>query len=286
MAGAAGPVVCQQAALDFLKDYKKVPIAVFSDGTVVGDSTKIVDKANHFLSDEAAQHSPWSSVELPGQGSGTLGVMCLGPASAGETPVRFLFGFSSELPREALSVPKPWVWDLERPSKGRRLDDVRVFSRELECMAAAHGKIKKKYGMEDERDALFTAVDVPSQALKSRWLHGSSAAPALLPRPGLRRLAAKPFAVTWRSRIRGAMAIRLRSSFATRAVLVLTALFACRSWNLLDFVNGPNSRATNQLMRRHLAMEIDIDDAVLRMAMAMSDEEEARVARIEWCSSA
>jgi hypothetical protein len=27
-------------------------------------------------------------------------------------------------------------------------------------MAAAHGKIKKKYGMENERDALFTAVDV------------------------------------------------------------------------------------------------------------------------------
>ena len=26
------------------QDYKKVPIAVFSDGTVVGDSTKIVDK--------------------------------------------------------------------------------------------------------------------------------------------------------------------------------------------------------------------------------------------------
>ena len=29
-------------------------------------------------------------------------------------------------------------------------------------MAAAHGKIKKKYGMENERDALFTAVEVPS----------------------------------------------------------------------------------------------------------------------------
>lgn len=27
-------------------------------------------------------------------------------------------------------------------------------------MAAAHGKIKKKYNMENERDALFTAVDV------------------------------------------------------------------------------------------------------------------------------
>ena len=26
------------------QDYKKVPIAVFADGTVVGDSTKIVDK--------------------------------------------------------------------------------------------------------------------------------------------------------------------------------------------------------------------------------------------------
>lgn len=30
----------------------------------------------------------------------------------------------------------------------------------MEGMAAAHGKIKKKYGMENERDALFTAVDV------------------------------------------------------------------------------------------------------------------------------
>lgn len=32
----------------------------------------------------------------------------------------------------------------------------------MEGMAAAHGKIKKKYGMENERDALFTAVDVPN----------------------------------------------------------------------------------------------------------------------------
>lgn len=30
----------------------------------------------------------------------------------------------------------------------------------MEGMAAAHDKIKKKYGMENERDALFTAVDV------------------------------------------------------------------------------------------------------------------------------
>jgi hypothetical protein len=30
----------------------------------------------------------------------------------------------------------------------------------MEGMAAAHGKIKKKYGMENERDAIFTAVDV------------------------------------------------------------------------------------------------------------------------------
>lgn len=87
------------------------------------------------------------------------------------------------------------------------------------------------------------------------------------------------------------MAMRLRSRFASTAVLVLTALFACRSWNL-SFVNGPGrSLVTNQLLRRASAApsssekveqvskpksadDKDIDDAVLRMAMAMSDEED------------
>ena len=93
-----------------------------------------------------------------------------------------------------------------------------------------------------------------------------------------------------------AMAFRLRSlrsPFASRALLVLTALFACRSFNVLSFVNSPGrSLATNQLLLRRASatpsssekVEVskpknasgdkEIDDAVLRMAMAMSDEED------------
>lgn len=61
-------------------------------------------------------------------------------------------------------------------------------------MAAAHGKIKKKYGMENERDALFTAVEVPSLSEDD---HMNSKQNLFRSRHGLQKLAANPFVVTW-----------------------------------------------------------------------------------------
>ncbi|CAK9049399.1 unnamed protein product [Durusdinium trenchii] len=86
---------------------------------------------------------------------------------------------------------------------------------------------------------------------------------------------------------------RLRSRFP-RALLVLTALFACRSWNLTSFVSSclaarpGRLEVTSQLLERRASAaapsestpkpknasdDKEIDDAVLRMAMAMTEEE-------------
>merc|ERR1740138_2005753 len=67
-----------RSQIKFSKDYKKVPIAVFQDGAVVGGSTEIVDRVMgkdsgidgvgqdlagvdgaHFLSDEAREWNKW-----------------------------------------------------------------------------------------------------------------------------------------------------------------------------------------------------------------------------------
>lgn len=149
-----------RSQIKFSKDYKKVPIAVFADGTVVGDSTKIVDKvagsegtlknagvdANHFLSDEARKWNTWCDDKF---------AVCVYPnITRSVSECWTALGYLQKCPE--FSLPRA------------------VATRAVGAlgMAAAHGKIKKKYGMENERDALFTAVDAWTAEVGSKAFRG------------------------------------------------------------------------------------------------------------------
>ncbi|CAE7210305.1 PTGES2 [Symbiodinium microadriaticum] len=136
-----------RSQIKFSKDYKKVPIAVMSGGTVVGGSTEIVDAvlesevsapqagvdAKHFLSDEARHWNKWCDEKF---------AVCVYPnITRSVSECWQALGYLQKCPE--FSLPRA------------------VATRALGAigMAAAHGKIKKKYQMEDEREALFTAVD-------------------------------------------------------------------------------------------------------------------------------
>ncbi|CAK8994018.1 Prostaglandin E synthase 2 (Membrane-associated prostaglandin E synthase-2) (mPGE synthase-2) (Microsomal prostaglandin E synthase 2) (mPGES-2) (Prostaglandin-H(2) E-isomerase) [Cleaved into: Prostaglandin E synthase 2 truncated form] [Durusdinium trenchii] len=149
-----------RSQIKFSKDYKKVPIAVFADGTVVGDSTKIVDKVagsegtlasaevdgSHFLSSEARRWNSWCDEKF---------AVCV-------------------YPNITRSVSECWT-ALGYLQKCPEFSQSRaVATRALGAlgMAAAHGKIKKKYKMDDERDALFAAVDTWTSEVGSKSFRG------------------------------------------------------------------------------------------------------------------
>eukprot|EP00931_Biecheleriopsis_adriatica_P119041 TRINITY_DN94330_c0_g1_i1.p1 TRINITY_DN94330_c0_g1~~TRINITY_DN94330_c0_g1_i1.p1 ORF type:complete len:260 (-),score=57.92 TRINITY_DN94330_c0_g1_i1:61-819(-) len=155
-----------RSQIKFSKDYKKVPIAVFSsDGTVVGGSTEIVDHvlndgsekatsatdsagvdAQHFLSDEARHWNKWCDEKFA----------------------------VTVYPNITRSVSECWqalgyLQSCPEFSTARA-----VVTRAIGAlgMAAAHGKIKKKYGMEDEREALFGAVEAWTEEVGSKDFRG------------------------------------------------------------------------------------------------------------------
>merc|ERR1712137_645433 len=139
-----------RSQIKFSKDYKKVPIAVFGDDEVVGGSTEIVDRVlgsgvassagladvdrEHFLSEEAREWNKWCDEKF---------AVCV-------------------YPNITRSVSECWqalgyLHDCPEFSAPRALATRAVGAL---GMAAAHGKIKKKYNMTDEREALHSAVDV------------------------------------------------------------------------------------------------------------------------------
>mmetsp|Transcript_95198 Transcript_95198/g.269444 ORF Transcript_95198/g.269444 Transcript_95198/m.269444 type:complete len:255 (+) Transcript_95198:68-832(+) len=149
-----------RSQIKFSRDYKKVPIAVLAGGDVVGGSTEIVDRVlsipqldldqgvdrAHFLSDDAKEWTKWCDDKF---------AVCV-------------------YPNITRSVSECW-------QMLRYLHDVPEFStqrvyaiRALGAlgMAAAHGKIKKKYNMVDEREALFGAVDTWVTAVGSKPFRG------------------------------------------------------------------------------------------------------------------
>ncbi|CAJ1374232.1 unnamed protein product [Effrenium voratum] len=249
-----------RSQISFSKDYKKVPIAVFSDGAVVGGSTQIVDKvmesedaakqidASHFLSDEARKWSTWCDEKF---------AVCV-------------------YPNITRNVSECWQ-ALGYLQKCPEFSPARAFATRAVGalgMAAAHGKIKKKYQMDNERDALFTAVDAWTAEVGSKSFRGGE-------KPDLSDLAV--FGC-----IRGLSDLPLYSEMADHKVLA--ALVAC-SWDAWSFVHGPARLPVELVSRRASAAaasgtekaaapaakssgDQEIDDAVLRMAMAMSEDED------------
>eukprot|EP00933_Yihiella_yeosuensis_P041888 TRINITY_DN3630_c0_g1_i1.p1 TRINITY_DN3630_c0_g1~~TRINITY_DN3630_c0_g1_i1.p1 ORF type:complete len:270 (-),score=65.30 TRINITY_DN3630_c0_g1_i1:254-1021(-) len=148
-----------RSQIKFSKEYKKVPIAVFEDATVVGGSTEIVEKAMkpealqsagvdtaHFLSDEAREWTKWCDEKFA----------------------------VTVYPNITRSVSECWV-ALGYLSNVPEFSGPRVFfTRALGAlgMAAAHGKIKKKYNMTDERAALLEVVDAWGAAVGDKMFRG------------------------------------------------------------------------------------------------------------------
>lgn len=139
-----------RSQIKFSKDYRKVPIAVFKDGQQVNGSTEIIDHALakpegaaapgslemdrvHFVSGSARSWNKWCDEKFA----------------------------VTVYPNITRSVSECWqaLGYLHRCPEfsGPRA----LFTRALGAlgMAAAHGKIKKKYNMTDERKALLDAVD-------------------------------------------------------------------------------------------------------------------------------
>lgn len=130
--------------INWSKDYKKVPIAVFSDGKVVCDSSAIIEELlsrnklnenqmNSFTSDDARHWEQWSTDRLA--------ILMYPNMTRSYKECRELLSYYSKV--EGVGM----------------LDAFLVQNVGALGMTFAHGKIKKKYGLEDERAALWEALD-------------------------------------------------------------------------------------------------------------------------------
>lgn len=147
-----------RSQIKFSKDHKKVPIAKFDDGAIVGGSTEIVDRAI-------------AGRELP-RGADTAHLM--------SADALFWTKWCDEkfavtvYPNITRSVGECWrslgyLHDEFSPPRA-------LFTRTLGAlgMAMAHGKIKKKYGMDDERQALDEVVATWTAAVGAGPFRGGS----------------------------------------------------------------------------------------------------------------
>lgn len=142
-----------RSQIKFSKDYKKVPIAVFNDSEVVGDSSKIVDRIlaepeafkrtgldlEHFQSADARHWADWVDRSF---------AVCV-------------------YPNITRSVGECWkaLGYLHSAPGFSSLSAFGIQAVGSVGMSMAHGKIKKKYGMTDERAALYERVEEWSDAV-------------------------------------------------------------------------------------------------------------------------
>lgn len=148
-----------RSQIKFSNDYKKVPIAVFSgDDAIVGGSTEIVDRvldgkeapadvdSSHFCSEEARKWNKWCDEKFA----------------------------VTVYPNITRSVAECWqaLGYLQSCPEFSTVRAVATRAVGALGMAAAHGKIKKKYGMDNERDALFSAVEAWAKEVGSKPFRG------------------------------------------------------------------------------------------------------------------
>lgn len=150
-----------RSQIKFSKEYKKVPIATFGGAdsqVLVTGSTEIVDKVlqyaemppsidkEHFLSKEALEWTKWCDDEFA----------------------------VTVYPNITRSVGECWHTLKYLHSCGEFSAPRAYLTRALGAvgMAMAHGKIKKKYNMADERQALYDVVDKWVEAVDDKLFRG------------------------------------------------------------------------------------------------------------------
>ena len=147
-----------KSQLGWSKEYKKVPVAVFQDGEVVNDSAQIMDAvlarsngggdANaSFAGPEAMRWSSWAK--------DSLAVNMYPNMTRSFAECRDTLAYFSDTP--GISP----------------LDALLVQTVGALGMSFAHGKIKQKYGIEDERAALAARLDEWVAELASSSSSGS-----------------------------------------------------------------------------------------------------------------
>lgn len=131
-----------KSQISFSRDHRKVPIAVTRDGNVVVESERIIDRIladapSEFVSDDARKWSKWASEELA--------VMMYPNITRSFEECRETLAYADEAfgALEAMSIR--WIG---------------AFG-----MSMAHSKIKRKYGIVDERESLQQRLDVWDEAL-------------------------------------------------------------------------------------------------------------------------
>lgn len=131
-----------KSQISFSRDHRKVPIAVTRDGQIIVESERIIDHVladapAEFVSDDARKWSKWASEELA--------VMMYPNITRTFDECRETLAYADEAFGGFEAMTIRWVG---------------AFG-----MSMAHSKIKKKYGIEDERQALQERLDVWDKAL-------------------------------------------------------------------------------------------------------------------------
>eukprot|EP00615_Pteridomonas_danica_P006852 CAMPEP_0114350374 /NCGR_PEP_ID=MMETSP0101-20121206/16309_1 /TAXON_ID=38822 ORGANISM="Pteridomonas danica, Strain PT" /NCGR_SAMPLE_ID=MMETSP0101 /ASSEMBLY_ACC=CAM_ASM_000211 /LENGTH=218 /DNA_ID=CAMNT_0001489565 /DNA_START=61 /DNA_END=717 /DNA_ORIENTATION=+ len=132
-----------KSQISWSKDYQKVPIAVFSDGKVVCDSSLIIQEVldrqeqstsiDLFISNEAKEWEKWSTEKLA--------ILMYPNMTRSFSECRQLLSYYKNV--EGIGFLDALI-----------VQNIGAFG-----MTLAHGKIKEKYGLDDEREALWKVLD-------------------------------------------------------------------------------------------------------------------------------
>jgi microsomal prostaglandin-E synthase 2 len=130
--------------LSWSKDYKKVPIAIFGDGKVVCDSSVIIEELLERNKDSSKLNSSFSNAEAKHWETWSterLAILMYPNMTRSYKDCRELLSYYSSV--KGVGIVDAFL-----------VQNVGALG-----MTLAHGKIKKKYGLTDERAALWTALD-------------------------------------------------------------------------------------------------------------------------------
>jgi len=143
-----------KAEIKFSETHRKVPIAVFDDGSIVVESAAIVDEllrrsppSEDFASESARTWAAWATHELAPMVYPNL------TKTYGECRRALSYADGAFGPMDALLIKHVGALG----------------------MSLAHGKIKRKYGIEDERAALFEKLATWEARIGDRPFRGGDA---------------------------------------------------------------------------------------------------------------
>ena len=144
-----------KAEIKFSTEHRKVPIAVFDDGSIVVESAAIVD--------ELLRRSPPSSEDFSSKSARTWAAWATNELAPTVYPN--ITSTYSEC-RRALAYADGAFGSVD----AFLIKNVGALG-----MALAHGKVKEKYGIDDEREALFEKLGTWEARLGDRPFRGGDA---------------------------------------------------------------------------------------------------------------